>query len=353
MKSSNSRSDLLDGDAEYEEEAERHLEQLIDMPPSWVPKLRIPREVFDMRCPKGTKITAYDRCVYEIYAIFGECARWDGKVSKLTIFQDRERTKPLEVREVFARRKDRLRERRIFTNTDTTVESFNPGSAYGLKEVTTVAKKQRVAHFYESARLDGLLMRTEVFGVKMVEVFRDRDDRLVYRSATYDKVPPRPSTPPQASTGVKRVGRKKKHDDPQQPIRKMTEKYTVVTDGSVAPEECVRKRTFYCTDDQIRLDYHYGRDRITANCRIYSRDGQSQITQIDPLKAKPKDQVLLEEWQSLIVAEKECQNNVRDVEKECKAIVYLRARDEQDIKLEKPYYDIVRVKVEESDDEGA
>ena len=55
--------------------------------------------------------------------------------------------------------------------------------------------------------------------------------------------------------------------------------------------------------------------------------------------------MLLEEWQGLIAAEKECQNNVRDVEKECKAIVHLRARDEQDIKLDKPYYDIVRVKV--------
>ena len=79
---------LQDGE-DYEEETERHLEQLIDMPPSWVPKLRIPREVFDMRCPKGTKIIAFDHCVYEIYAIFGECARWDGKVSKLTIFQVR------------------------------------------------------------------------------------------------------------------------------------------------------------------------------------------------------------------------------------------------------------------------
>eukprot|EP00976_Prorocentrum_cordatum_P074863 1181680-Prorocentrum_minimum.AAC.3 len=72
--------------------------------------------------------------------------------------------------------------------------------------VTTVAKKQRVAHFYESARLDGLLMRTEVFNVKLVEVFRDRDDRLVYRSATYDKVPPKPSTPPQGSFHFKTGG---------------------------------------------------------------------------------------------------------------------------------------------------
>eukprot|EP00976_Prorocentrum_cordatum_P074862 1181680-Prorocentrum_minimum.AAC.2 len=58
---------------------------------------------------------------------------------------DRERSKPLEVREVFARRKDRLRERRIFTVNDRTVESFNPGSAYGLKEVRTRTLDLRVA----------------------------------------------------------------------------------------------------------------------------------------------------------------------------------------------------------------
>lgn len=63
--------------------------------------------------PQGEKLTEYCKCTYEVYAMFGECARWDGKVSKLTIFLDLERTKVQEVREVFARRKDRLRERHM------------------------------------------------------------------------------------------------------------------------------------------------------------------------------------------------------------------------------------------------
>lgn len=37
---------------EQEEAEERAPEQTLDMPPSWVPKLKIPREIFDMRCPK-------------------------------------------------------------------------------------------------------------------------------------------------------------------------------------------------------------------------------------------------------------------------------------------------------------
>lgn len=36
-----------------------------------------------------------------------------------------------------------------------------------------------------SARLDGLMRREEVEGAKITETFTGRDDRLVYRSATY------------------------------------------------------------------------------------------------------------------------------------------------------------------------
>lgn len=36
-----------------------------------------------------------------------------------------------------------------------------------------------------SARLDGLMKREEIEGTKMIETFCGRDDRLIYRSATY------------------------------------------------------------------------------------------------------------------------------------------------------------------------
>jgi hypothetical protein len=45
---------------------------------SWVPKLRITRENFDTMCPRGQKITKFAKCTHEIFAVFGECARWDG-----------------------------------------------------------------------------------------------------------------------------------------------------------------------------------------------------------------------------------------------------------------------------------
>ena len=57
------------------------------MPPSWAPRLQIGRDSLDMRCPRGVKAVLYHRCQHEIFALFGECCRWDGMVEKLTLFE--------------------------------------------------------------------------------------------------------------------------------------------------------------------------------------------------------------------------------------------------------------------------
>lgn len=67
-----------------------YLAGLPDMPPSWVNKLVIPRDCLDMRCPKGVKSTLYHRCQHEIFALFGECARWDGMVERITLYEVRQ-----------------------------------------------------------------------------------------------------------------------------------------------------------------------------------------------------------------------------------------------------------------------
>jgi transposase len=37
---------------------------------------------------QGSRTTLYKRCTHEIFAQFGECARWDGLVERLTRFAD-------------------------------------------------------------------------------------------------------------------------------------------------------------------------------------------------------------------------------------------------------------------------
>ena len=61
--------------------------------------------------------------------------------------------------------------------------------------------------------------------------------RLLYRSATYDPMPPKPTTPTGGAAAGRRMGRSKKTEAPQ-PIRKMTEKYSL--DPATPPEHQVR-----------------------------------------------------------------------------------------------------------------
>ena len=40
-----------------------------EMPPSWVPKLSIARDAFDMKCPRGSRLTLYRRCQVGVYCV--------------------------------------------------------------------------------------------------------------------------------------------------------------------------------------------------------------------------------------------------------------------------------------------
>lgn len=110
----------------------------------------------------------------------------------------------LQEREWFARRKDKLLERRrtfapaSAAAVGTTAEQYAPGAAYGVRELraeyaadtagaTVLAR--RTASYYASARLDSLVSKDEIVGVKTIERFKGRPDRLTYRSATYGPAP--------------------------------------------------------------------------------------------------------------------------------------------------------------------
>ena len=73
----------------------RQIEHVLDLPPSWCPKLRIDREVYAKKCPMGEKTLFYERCKVEYYA---EYSQFDGLVMCLTYYQDYKRHVPKEIR---------------------------------------------------------------------------------------------------------------------------------------------------------------------------------------------------------------------------------------------------------------
>jgi hypothetical protein len=87
------------------------------------------------------------------------------------------------------------------------------------------------------------------------------------------------------------------------PIVKMTEKFGR-TPGS--KQGGVARRTFYLSQDTIRVDYHVPVDCLTNSYRIYSKEGHSHIVEMNPLAAPVGPIAQLEQFQALLQAEKDC-----------------------------------------------
>ena len=118
---------LVTGAQPEEEEEVNDKLVLADMPPSWVTRLHVPRDLFQNGCPNGYKQTTYRKGTIEHFAPY---SREDGLVTRITIFDDVERTEVAETRQVFANRKDKLA-KRIVQGAKTTHEFFDPGRPKG------------------------------------------------------------------------------------------------------------------------------------------------------------------------------------------------------------------------------
>ena len=343
-------------------------EVVIEMPPSWVPKLKISQEDFDTKCPRGHKTTRYSKSIEEIFAVFGPCMRWDGMTRRLCVFEDEACQTLAEERQVFARRKDKLRERISYPITQARLERFDPGSAFGVKEMFTDPKERRVI-FYPGARQDGLLTRHEEFGRKMTETFAARDDNLVYRAVTYDaeataRLLAKAEEAAEAAyqeeiKSGKRRRKKKKVEPPLPVIAKVSQKFELPDlnvlaakakerDPDSAPidpaHKRVRKRVFVLgANGSIRVDYHYGVGRVTADRRLFHKNGAPPVvTQVDASEPEPTHIELAEAFQAQKDAEKACVAELRDVEKESEDMVKNRTKEEQNIEVVTSYYDVTR-----------
>merc|ERR1719301_417752 len=98
--------------------------QILDMPPPWSERPDIPREAFHARCYQGEKTIFYHKCKVEQYAPYTQD---DGLVQRITLYKDVRRQIPLEIRERFKHRRDKLFERKRRPMQNETVELFELG----------------------------------------------------------------------------------------------------------------------------------------------------------------------------------------------------------------------------------
>jgi len=282
------------GNEESEVNLAEQAAQILDMPPAWSDRPEITREAFHARCHQGERTIFYHKCKVEMYAPYTQD---DGLIQRITLYKDVRRQIPLEIRERFKHRKDKLSERKRRPMLNEIVESFEPGrlcpptSAIGgaLKEFRELAAQRRELVFYNS-RLDGLVRCIEEIGHKTCEYFEDRDDRLIYHSVTLDDQPPngtqRNSKVKEDTYNVESMG--------ELPIRKMTRKYA--RNPAVPPDADIHKICFFLTEGRIRVDMHREPGKLTFKSTTYvNEDGTPrQLPKDGPQPTQAEAQRLLQ-----------------------------------------------------------
>jgi len=320
----------MDDDAGEGEGEDEEDDNVLDIPPSWVVKLVIDRDMYAKRfCNNGQQTVLYHKAKLEKFA---ENTHEQGMIMRLTIFKDRARTVPKEQREEFKNRRDKLCRRVRYLLEGRVHESFLPGRMpEALKDMYEWTGRKRELHYYTSARIDGLVKRVDEMGKKCMEYFEGRDDKLIYRSVSV--------TPDRDLTGGKTTYTLPGGQLGELVIHKMTEKFE--RDQSKPAEEDVKKRTYYVKTNQIREIYHYTTGRITSASRTYYKGGQQppDIVEVDPSAPMPSEEKLEEELHKVLNAEKDCYQAVRHQELEKEELLKMRKREEASIIIDRSIFE--------------
>eukprot|EP00668_Euglena_longa_P014791 GGOE01018816.1.p1 GENE.GGOE01018816.1~~GGOE01018816.1.p1 ORF type:complete len:876 (-),score=304.14 GGOE01018816.1:111-2354(-) len=331
-------------------------DQILDLPASWVERLSMTQQQCENRYPGLKKTITYQDAIVEHFAAYSER---DLKVKRITLLN--KFLKSYEVHTFFAHRIDKLRRRSNYNETEEhaaiLAEWFDEGrkreaALEALSHTISEEGKRLEMHFYGKARLDGLTKRIELYHSngdaanprKVMEYFEGREDRLNYRSATYD--------PHVVAVTITTPGEKMNRTSPEEKPnpKKMTEKFD--RNPEEPADQDVAKRTFYSPgspEGTIRIIYHYAAGKITRPSRTYSKGNPVTIEHVDPFAKDPKTSALGEEMRLLFVKEKECMAAIRESEREAKDILAQRAKEEQDVGFVTTVYDTLRNKPKEDE----
>lgn len=283
-------STTSEGDNQREDDGDDE-ELILDVPPSWVAKLTIDRAVYKKKfVTDSQRVTLFRRAKVEEFA---ENSHDQGLIVRVTLYRDNGCTLPIEIREFFKNRKDKLETRKRFPLASKFEEHFGPGRVpEALKARIEWIGYRREFHFYTSARMDGLVKREEFIQKRTVEHFDGRDDFLIFRSVTLttekDEVDAKnPYVLPGGPTG-------------ELAIKKMKEKFA--RDPSRPADDDARKKTYNVQEGNIRVHFHYATGKITAGSRVYFKAPSTpvEVVMADPNATKPKLSILDDELRASI-----------------------------------------------------
>ncbi|CAH8429485.1 unnamed protein product [Schistosoma turkestanicum] len=327
---------------------------LLDLPPTWTLPIQIERELFQLRYPNGFKKKQYKYSIVEHFAPYSQS---DGLILRLTIFKDRELTTPIEVRETYANRKDKLINRNIILSTNWIVDKFDHGrqsshlAEHGYYRTQQSLRAIRYMIFYHDARVDGLYKREQTTDT-MIEHFKDRQDRLYYREVHFgEQIKKFGPAPTQYKENLDAFGLS---TTSQLNIDKIIERFTRNEDEDA--DEDVAERIFNIVEEKISLTYHISKERIVPCTREFNkpppsderRDGipfypdTHTSFEVD-LFAEPKTQVELYNMLINLMAEEEKSKElIHKSEFEIQSILNERTTEDLQVILDIDLFDTLR-----------
>ena len=275
-----------EGDDDQEEENEDEdeddgelEEEPLDMPPPWSPKLFVNKDKFNDMCPNGEKTVFYRKCKVEI---FSECRQVDGLVKRITLYRDYKRLITEEIRSYFACRKDKLVIRRRFPYEFKLIEHYESSLQYNhWKKMIRIDGRYRKLYFYHHRQKDGLILREEFFDQKnkIIEEYKNRPDKLVYRSVTFS---------PNSEILQSAIKLPENNYGKNVLINKMTQKFELDPDLPAANQ--IKKTEFNIKRNQVYIDYHYEEGKITTRSEEWKRDDLIGHANIDNVNDKDQEE---------------------------------------------------------------
>ena len=257
-----------DEDDEVSEEDEED-KDFLDMPPPWSRKLYINREAFLNLCPNGEKTTFYKKCRVDEYA---PCTQVDGLVKRVVLFHDYKCLITNETRYYYKNRKDKLHMRIRYPYEFKLVEYYEPSDKTNYwKKLVQIDGQERTIFFYHhrnnEKNRDGLIYRREIIGSKTIEKYKDRKDKLVYRSVEFV---PEPQDDDEKTKERNAVSLKLPDNHIGSAlITRMVQEFELDPDKPAG--EQIRKTEFNIEKGIVNIYYHYVRGKIRAGEESFLR----------------------------------------------------------------------------------
>ncbi|KAM7538878.1 hypothetical protein Aperf_G00000059071 [Anoplocephala perfoliata] len=331
---------------------------LFDLPVSWTRPITLSDAQYHQRYPNCQKIMLYNRARLIKFSPYSQKS---GMVTKLTIYSDKNYRNPIEEREYFENRKDKLVSRITDMKKDQVRESFAHGRmgdhlrthSYLINNPGVDAS--RSMEFYQKIRIDGLMKR-ERDGAVMKEWYENRDDRLIYRETHFGRTVRKFGSPL-----IIKGGPQQHEASEQKATKKCFKEIEIIKEcfsrnPDLPADEDVEERTFDINANKYYIKYHVADDCIFPCRREFNKPVESldrrQVIELQPdthtafhTKLNPPRKTNVEIYQMLLELtdlEREAKEIVRASESEVQSILDARAEEELKPDLEVGLWDTLR-----------